>query len=132
MNLRDQILKAVDQTNTAFEVEEWGTTIYLKTMNVKDRLEFKKYTEENDTPSSAYFIAMLTVDENGNQVFTEDDIEALEQKNAVLMDKIVMKALEVNGLTDSDEDEDQDEFDVSQYDHDESDEIDLGKSLADN
>ena len=70
------------------------------------------------------YAVMMISDEDGNKVFDLDDVEALMDKNARILDEILKQSMIHNGLGNFDEDDDEepDEGDLGNAD---------GRSLSD-
>ena len=109
---KDQILAAQDRRETVVEVPEWGGQIRLMEMSGADRAAYLssifKYgtnekgevTVEGDpTNADAKLLARTIVDEDGNRVFSEEDIIALGQKNGLVLDRLSTEANKLNALT---------------------------------
>lgn len=113
MSLRDQILKVQDHTSTKLEIPEWKVTIEVRSMPASARLSM--IDEGYDQDSGKVNITRLTVTcllncvfdpQTGERVFTEDDVPALLEKSADVIDRIVrvaneQSALHEKALTDS-------------------------------
>jgi hypothetical protein len=96
MNLREKILQAKEALEP-LEVPEWGgITVYLQGLTVNDR---QKIREQGETVDVAALLCQAVRDETGKRLFTEEDIPALREKNAALLDRILLRWYELNGLT---------------------------------
>jgi hypothetical protein len=101
---RDQILEADDLRREEVEVPEWGGTVLIAAMNgtVRDAWEQSligpkgKVNIEN---VRARLVAYTAVDEHGNRVFTEEDIERLGGKSAAVLERLCKVAQRLNLLT---------------------------------
>lgn len=105
MSLRDQILSANDLGMDAISVPEWGVGGGVKKLSGLERAklvdEVNKYKEEtnaNNVRKLAVIVVYSFVDESGARVFSDDDVEAVANKEMEVLDRIATKALEVNGL----------------------------------
>jgi hypothetical protein len=105
MGVRDLILNTSDLRTCVVEVPEWGTSITLREWDgaTRDRfdalaLEMRERGAKMPPRLRAWIAAMSIVDENGQLVFGEQDIEALSRKSARALDRIVEAALRLNGL----------------------------------
>jgi len=105
MGVRELILSARDLRTETIEVPEWGTTVTLREWDgaTRDRfdalaLEARERGGKIPPRLRAWVAAMSIVDESGELVFGEPDIEALARKSARALDRIVEAALKLNGL----------------------------------
>jgi len=103
MLTREQILEADDIKREEIDVPEWGGKILVQTMNSKDRDRWEE-KQVNDPYNNirASLIAKMVVDEAGERVFTNKDIEALGAKSSGPMAKIFKICQDMNGLTKED------------------------------
>jgi hypothetical protein len=96
------ILGAEDLKHEDVEVAQWGGTVRVRTMNGVERDEFRAATaSEGAVPVGKFSAALLAatcVDENGERLFSMDDIEALRAKSAASLDKPAVVAMRLNGL----------------------------------
>lgn len=101
--LRDNIFSAIDVKTRKVEVEEWGVTLYVRTMSGHNRASFNQMAsqleKQNRSADADTWLVILTAcDENGNLVFTHEDFEKLNQKSYAAITKVAREALVVNGL----------------------------------
>ncbi len=102
MSLRDKILSVKDFELVEVEVPEWEVSIYLKPISGMKRAKLESMNN-NNKPLETIMMSLLVdsiVDENGNQVFTDEDIEKLGNKNSKVIYRIFTEALTVSGLSD--------------------------------
>jgi hypothetical protein len=97
---RDQILAADDKPVKEVPVPEWGGTVYVRTMSglERDRLE----AQQQANPSKevrARFVVAACCDADGELLFTEADIPALNGKNVKALDRIFDEVIELNRLS---------------------------------
>lgn len=95
------ILKAEDLDYKEVEVPEWGGTIRLRAMSAVDSLIFLVAMEGENKKKQANtrLVAMSVVDENGNKVFTENQLSALEGKNVRVINRLAEEVLILNGMS---------------------------------
>lgn len=104
---RDQILEAPDAKREEVQVPEWGGTVLIASMTgtARDAWEQSlvdkggKVRMEN---VRARLVAYTAVDEHGNRIFTDADIEALGRKSAAALERCVKVAQKLNRLTEAD------------------------------
>ena len=105
---RDQILQVDDLTKQEVKVPQWGGSVIVSTMSGKSRdsweqsLMSKGNGNANMENIRARLVAFTVVDEHGNPLFTEADIEALGRKSGAALDRVVKVAQKLNKLTDAD------------------------------
>jgi hypothetical protein len=94
---REQIL-ATGLTPTPVECPEWGGAVFVRPMSLDEWLAFRPLLK-TDRDVTAPIVAMCACDESGGRLFDQDEAEALAAKHGVIMQRIALKALEINGLT---------------------------------
>lgn len=95
------ILGAVDLKTEDVEVTEWGGTVRVAMMSGKARDEFFGRQGEDKVPYSQFAASVLVatvIDEDGNPVFDEADIDALRAKSQPAMDRVLAVSLRLNGI----------------------------------
>ena len=109
MSLRDQFLKKVEVPVSKVEVPEMGLTVYVKGMTAKERTQFEVGMMTNGKKSlrkMQLFRELLVIkcccDENGNLLFTKDDIDQIGELPATIIERIVDEAQAVSGMKDED------------------------------
>ena len=100
---RDLILRAADIKITRIEVPEWGGSILVKGMNALQRDTMMKFIDPKldpvpDSQLKATLCAHCIVDDVGNSLFTDSDIEHLQQKNPLVLDRIANEILRLSGI----------------------------------
>jgi hypothetical protein len=55
------------------EVPEWGTTLYVKNLNLDDRSKISSRADGNTTDYMVYAVIFGAMDEKGEPVFTIED-----------------------------------------------------------
>lgn len=103
---RDQILGATDAKKRLVSVPEWGGDVWVSTMTgaARDRWEqgllIRKngVTEANMENMRARLVAATVVDDDGNRLFTESDIEQLGKKSAAALERLCKVAQALNGI----------------------------------
>lgn len=95
------ILASVDLQSEDVEVPEWGGTVRVAMMSGKARDEFFGRQGEGKVPYSQFAASVLVatvIDEDGNPVFDETDVEALRAKSQAAMDRVLAVSLRLNGI----------------------------------
>ncbi len=110
---RDDILKAQDLPVEEIEVREWGGLVRVRGLTGAERDAFEQSIVERQGKKArmnlrnvrAKLVALCVVDEQGNRLFTDDDVEALGRKSAAALDRIFEVAQRLSGLTPADVEE---------------------------
>jgi len=103
MLTREQILGADDLPREKVEVPEWGGSVYVRTMTAAERDAFEQSLvgDGNTVQLSnvrARLAALTMVDVGGKRLFSDADVEALGQKSAAALTRIVEVAQRLNRL----------------------------------
>ena len=107
---RDSILNAADIKYEDVDTPEWGGITRVRMLTALDRsgLEFWCYKNMNSEKvielHPRVCIACI-VDESGNRIFQDDDLEALMQKNGTVLRRVAEAAMKLNKLTADDVEE---------------------------
>lgn len=103
---RDQILGADDLKREIVSVPEWGGEVLVSavTGDARDELELQMFgpgkTPEQRLKSFRARIASLCiVDDSGNRLFTEADVEKLGRKSARALQRVARVAERLNGFS---------------------------------
>lgn len=107
---KDQILAADDLKTEVVSVPDWGGEVIVSTMTGIDRDKLEEAAQGDDGKIGtdnfrAKLLAFTLVDEQGNRLFTENEIEALGRKSASALNKVFNVAMRLNALRKVDEDE---------------------------
>lgn len=103
MSLRDKILAAEDTVLTPVEVPEWACTVYLKRLNVGERIPLLDALERKGDENKIVGVLCLiycVVDEDGKPVFGYDDYDALMNKAGDVVLRLGGRAAKLNKLFD--------------------------------
>ena len=107
---KKQILDAPDLKTEDVEVPEWGGTVRVRALTgtQRDAYQFSIVHVENAkavtdmTNVSAKLVAFSIIDERGNLLFNESEVEALGQKSSAALDRVFTVASRLSGLTKAD------------------------------
>lgn len=107
---RENILEANDVPTEDVEVPEWGGTVRVQAMTGTERDKFEaSMVGKGNKPNLANFRAKLAaacmVDENGDRLFSESDVNALGKKSAAALDRVATAAQRISALSAEDVDE---------------------------
>lgn len=99
----EEILAASDLATVDVEVPEWGGTVRLRQLSAGETITFSEAASGNKKLGTVKLIAMSAVDESGNRLFTDKQVEALKSKSIKIFVKLQKIALELNGFTEKEE-----------------------------
>lgn len=106
MLTKEAILAATDRKTEDVNVPEWGGVVRVSEMSAIDRDHWEatltadgKINLQNLRARTA---ALCIVDDKGQRMFSEKEIEALGRKSASALDRIVKAAQRLNKLTEGD------------------------------
>ena len=103
---KSQILGANDLKTEVVSVPEWGGDVIVRTLTGTEREQFENAcgdTNRKATDIRARLCALSIVDDKGDRVFGEKDIEALGKKSITALIKVFDAAQKINGLTVTDD-----------------------------
>ena len=100
---RDEILGAQDLKTVEVEVPEWGGVVLVRGLTGVERDALEEESAKVGLKNlRARYAARCIVDENGERVFSDEDIEALGKKSAPALHRVFMAALRLSALTPED------------------------------
>jgi hypothetical protein len=119
---RDQILKADDLGQEWVPVAEWGGEVLIRTLSGKERDAFEASCRQerpvldargkpirgrtemvsNQDNVRAKLVARSIVDDQGNRLFTDQDVNALGKKSAAALDRVFEVAARLSRLSEDD------------------------------
>lgn len=107
---KDQILQANDIRTEEVDVPEWGGKVIVRTMSgaERDQLEASVITkpgERNLENLRAKIVALSVVDENGNRLFSLENVRELTKKSARALDRVFAVAQRLSGFRPKDVEE---------------------------
>jgi len=98
---RADILALNDCKTKEVPVKEWGGSVKIKVMNGLERDAFEKYLAEDH--GSIHFatklLSLALIDDDGKPLFTHEDMNALAEKNGIVLQELSKEILQFNGLT---------------------------------
>lgn len=102
---KSAILGASDLKHEDVTVPAWGGTVRIRTMTGVERDEFRAAIATTNGEAgvpigkfSAALLAATCVDENGDRIFSIEDMAALQAKSASSLDGPAEVAMRLNGL----------------------------------
>ena len=98
---KDAIFGITDLEYTELDVPEWGGTIRLQSLTGADANAIGAMSQKDVFTSDALvrLVIMSVVDAEGNKVFTDDNRDELNKRNAQVLIRIGQAALKLNGLS---------------------------------
>lgn len=104
---REQILAANDVKTRVVEVPEWGGSVIVRglTSLERDRAIARMMNDKNQVDLNrlgefrVMIAAMAMIDEQGNPLFTEKDVDLLGKKSWSAIERISDAVLELSGMT---------------------------------
>lgn len=114
MGLRDKILNADDLTTELVDVPEWDVKLEVRSPSAKVRARMvsqaMKKDEDGESTLDLESIYPLMIvhccfdPDTGEQVFTTDDIDAINAKSSAAVEPVAKACLRVSGLSNDTED----------------------------
>lgn len=100
---RSEVLGAPDLKHEDVEVLAWGGTVRVRMMTGAERDEFRKMAAEFEdgippVRFASMLLALTCIDEEGERMFTLNDIDALEAKSAGSIDVPAAVSMRLNGF----------------------------------
>ena len=95
---KEAILAAKDLRCVDVDVPEWGGSVRLRPMNGADRERLQGYAKNDLNKFAVRLLSECVVSEDGQKVFTHEDIDSLLSKNGAVIDRLALKCMELNGL----------------------------------
>jgi len=101
--LTKEDILATEVETKVVEVPEWGGSVRIKVMSGVERDQFDKWLASKPEDSAmegmkVRICALCLVDENGERMFEDADIEVLAKKSGAALSRIFMIAQEMNYL----------------------------------
>jgi hypothetical protein len=101
---REQILASTTIQSEAVDVPKWGGTVYLKTLNSAQRVEFFGLVEpikDNPTKVGMLLVVHCLFDDQGHRILQPEDADSLlENQSGELMNRLCAIANRLNGIGD--------------------------------
>jgi len=105
VSLRDQILEADDIERSTVHVDQWGVDVEVRTMSAVQRsrmLQACTLGDGNIDLDRLYpmlIIACVFDPDSGAPVFTDDDMQVLQEKSAASIEAVATVAMKMSGMT---------------------------------
>ena len=101
IDFRKRLMGANDTKVQPIEVPEWGGTYYVRVLDGKSREAFEEAlsAEQRMKNFRARFLVLALCDEDGKQFLADADIDALNERNAVVLNRVFEQAWTINAFT---------------------------------
>lgn len=99
--LREFILKADDLKKQKIHIDEWNCDLWVRQLTGKQLDEWEK-SGADIIGLRAKIVSFCVVDDDGNRVFSDKDIEKLSNKCGAALNKIVDACSKLNLITQKD------------------------------
>jgi len=94
---RDSIIQASDLVTEVVEVPEWGGSVIIKSLDGERRERWEAVlADASSTTVRAVCAAVSIVDDQGELMFTEDDVPSLSLKSWKGLNRIYEAVMELN------------------------------------
>jgi len=104
---RDEILHAHDYKVKDVKAPEWGgegAVTGVRTFSAAVRSALISQTGEDGKMPADWMeqvVAASACDQDGNLIFTKEDVGSLSEKSAIVLERLFRAAIELNGLAES-------------------------------
>ncbi len=115
MNLlsKTAILTANDLQTEDVEVPEWGGAVRVRSFTGRERDAFESSMVRGDgkdrkvdlTNMRARLVGLTVIDETGQRLFTDEEVDLLGAKSGAALDRVFAVAQKLNGLSGADVEE---------------------------
>jgi hypothetical protein len=96
---RDQILAAQDLPFEDVEIPEWGGQVRIRALTGREVEVLTRAQAKGEEVSIIKLaLPLCLIDEDGNRLFTDEDMEALWEKNAAILLRLGVIALKISNL----------------------------------
>ena len=107
------ILTAIDLQTEDVEVPEWGGAVRVRSFTGRERDAFEASMVRGEgrdrkvdlTNMRARLVGLTVIDETGQRLFTDDEVDLLGAKSGAALDRVFAVAQKLNGLSGADVDE---------------------------
>jgi hypothetical protein len=98
----EDIFGAEDIKTVEVEVPEWGGIVRLRMMSGEEAAQFSRMVEKDKGNANLKVLAMCAVNEAGDLLFTEEDVERLKKKSLAAIARLAKEAMRINGVSPGD------------------------------
>ena len=113
MLTREQILQCDDLPKETVKVPEWGGAVRVRSFTGRERDAFEasmvrgegKDRKVDLTNMRARLVGLTVIDEGGQRLFTDEEVDLLGAKSGAALDRVFAIAQKLNGLSGADVEE---------------------------
>lgn len=103
---KDEILKIQDLQMEKLSIPEWGGDVFVRGLTGVERGEYDLAMLGEDMKADAgkyptlraRLVALATCNEEGERLFSDDDVRELAKKSSLALERIFKKAQRLSGL----------------------------------
>lgn len=102
---REQILSFDDLRKEKLSVPEWGGDVFIRVMNGIERDAYEEWASSAGKSLKGIrgrLAALCLVNEAGERLFSDEDVDALGKKSAAALERVVTAAMKLNAVTSED------------------------------
>ncbi len=100
----DAILAAEDFNYADVDCPEWGGAVRVRSLSGGQRSVITQRVQAKETDELEELLTVMgVVDEDGNRIFTNKDIDLLKKKSNTPISRIAKKIMEISGIGNVDE-----------------------------
>lgn len=96
MNLRDKILSSNDVKTVKVHVPEWDADVTVRTMTAGQRARYEIRVGKDAALAVPLLLVYTLCDDSGKLLFTEDDINAVAEKNPAALYPLAVASNKLN------------------------------------
>ena len=100
---REQILASQDLKKERVPVPEWGGDVFVRVMTGTERDAFEETIFKgggSNIGTRARLAALTMIDEKGQRLFTDEDVQVLGEKSAPALDRVYTASIRLIVFTD--------------------------------
>ena len=98
MSLREDLLLATEPRKELVEIEGIPS-FYVRELNVGSVIDMSRVADDDPVGNAVAIVVAGVCDENGNDVFTREDVEALRRRSFRLVNRMMERVLVFNGMS---------------------------------
>lgn len=98
---KQDVFSAEDCTYENITISEWGGDVRIKVMSIEEQIKFETLNREKKSDNELVFalLSQCCVDENGEHLFNDADIEELNKKSSTPVLKLFNACLKLNTMS---------------------------------
>lgn len=97
---KNKFLEAAENEYKDVYIKELGGEVRIQALSIEDQIKFEEQTANNKSHSELVYslIVNCCIDEEGNKLFEEADIDTIKKKSAHVVIKLFQEILKINQL----------------------------------